>query len=58
LSAAKFQNRNLKNTDFVGTMTLNALGYVIFSRNQPQESADCYSIRSLKNKTLNLGAHR
>jgi len=39
-------------------MTLDGLGYLIFSRNQPQKSADDYSIRVLKNKIINLGRHR
>jgi hypothetical protein len=47
-----------KNSDFVETMILNALGFLIFSRNQPQKSADDYSIRVLKNKIINLGRLR
>jgi transposase-like protein len=41
-------NRNLKNTDFVDTMTPKVLRDLSFSRNQPLKLADDLHIRILK----------
>jgi len=43
-------NRNFKDTDFVGAITLSVSRDLSFSLNQPLESADDLVIRILKNK--------
>jgi hypothetical protein len=48
------ENRNLKNTDFVDTMTSNVLRDFPFNRNQPLKPADDWYIRILKNKLIKL----
>jgi hypothetical protein len=52
--AAAPPNRNLKNTDFVDTMTLNILCDLSFSQNQPLKSADDDYITILINKIKKL----